>query len=64
MHDEVTILSDKNHYISIRLSSEPLHHEALSQPNIICSGVRDFFLYSITFGQMARNWSSEKESVF
>jgi len=38
MCDEVPILSDKSHYISIRLSSEPLQHgrEALSQPSIIC----------------------------
>jgi hypothetical protein len=66
MYDEVAILSDKNHYISFRLSSEPLQQgrEALSQPSIICSGVKDFFLYSITFGQMARNWSAEKETVF
>jgi len=44
MYNEVTILSYENNYISIRLSSEPLQHgrEALSQPSIICSGVRDF----------------------
>jgi hypothetical protein len=60
-------MSDMTHYISIRLSSEPLPHgrEALSQPSIICVHVcvRDFFLYSITFGQIARNWSAEKETA-
>lgn len=58
-------MSDMAHYISIRLSSEPLQqdHEALSQPNIICACVRDFFLHSITFVQMARNWSAEEETV-
>jgi len=66
MYDEVAILSDNNHCISIRLSSEPLQHGRgpLSQPSIICSGVKDFFLYSITFGQMTRNWSAEEDTVF